>query len=230
MSDRSFLRGLSYRLLRHTISVMPDDHCQWTDAMCAEVDYIENDGAAVRWAIGCLLTGYITRMNKMLNLTPDTRRKFLRTELLICFIPVTIWFISSFGYLLFTPDYAREFIKMLSITASAVGSIKTYLVMLSPLTGPLGLFLVLRLVLKQKRVSFWWPLLGLILCMPLANVVVSSVGRTISEGFFLIRWRDMVIFIFPMMLFPIAGFIQLFFLPRQDLEQALPGGMDKLSG
>lgn len=233
MSNRSYLRQLAYRLLRHTTSVMPDDHSKWVAAMCTEIEFIENDYAAAWWAIGCLLTGYKTRVRTMLNMSPDYRRKFLRTELLICFIPITLWFISGFVGLVFyllSPHDTGELMKVFSDIVSAFGSIKTFLVMLSPLIGPFGFILVLLLVLKHKHVSFWWPLFGLVLCLPLADVTLTSVGRAISDDLFFVRWRDMVIFIFPMMLFPIAGFIQLFFLSRKDTEHALPEGMDELSG
>lgn len=52
---------------------------------------------------------------------------------------------------------------------SNIGLIKTCLIMLSSLIGPLGLFLVLLIAVKHKRISFWWPLLGLLLCLPLAK-------------------------------------------------------------
>jgi len=161
----------------------------------------------------------------MLNLSPDTRRKFLRTELLICFIPLTLWFVSTLGgiiYLQFSPDYADDFMKGFSIAVSNIGLIKAVLIMLSPLIiGPLGLVLVLLVVVKHKHFSFWWPLLGLLLCMPMTNAVLSAVARNISDGLFFTRWRDMVIFIFPMTLFPIIGFIQLFILAHQNMDSAI---------
>jgi len=46
------------RLAQHAVCVMPVARSSWADAMRRELDYIPNDAAALRWALGCVLASY----------------------------------------------------------------------------------------------------------------------------------------------------------------------------
>jgi len=50
------------RLAQHAAGVMPGARSPWVDAMRRELDYIEHDSAALRWALGCLLASYRLRL------------------------------------------------------------------------------------------------------------------------------------------------------------------------
>jgi len=49
-------------LAQHAASVMPRARSPWADAMRRELDYIEHDSAALRWALGCVLASYRSRL------------------------------------------------------------------------------------------------------------------------------------------------------------------------
>lgn len=54
-------RRLAARLVRHASRVLPGAG-PWADAMRHELDYIEDDAAALRWAVGGLLASYRARL------------------------------------------------------------------------------------------------------------------------------------------------------------------------
>src|ERR1700689_4883058 len=45
-------RRVANLLLRFAMSVAPPDHIEWARAMQSELDHVEGDWAALRWAIG----------------------------------------------------------------------------------------------------------------------------------------------------------------------------------
>jgi hypothetical protein len=53
-------RRLAATLARHAAWVLPG--APWADAMRRELDYIENDRAALGWALGCILASYRARL------------------------------------------------------------------------------------------------------------------------------------------------------------------------
>ncbi len=50
------------RLAQHAACVMPGARSPWADAMRRELDYIPDDAAALRWALGCVLASYRSRL------------------------------------------------------------------------------------------------------------------------------------------------------------------------
>jgi hypothetical protein len=50
------------RLAQHAACVMPGARSPWADAMRRELDYIEDDSAAMRWALGCVFASYRSRL------------------------------------------------------------------------------------------------------------------------------------------------------------------------
>jgi hypothetical protein len=55
-------RRLAVKLAQHASCVMPGAQAPWADAMRRELDYIADDPAALRWALGCLLAGYRAKL------------------------------------------------------------------------------------------------------------------------------------------------------------------------
>jgi hypothetical protein len=55
-------RRIAVKIVRHASWVLPGARSQWSDAMRRELDYIEDDRAALRWAIGCVVAGYAARL------------------------------------------------------------------------------------------------------------------------------------------------------------------------
>jgi hypothetical protein len=60
MSQRiSLLRRFSRALIAHATSVLPPSRSQWGEAMKSELDHIENDVEATKWAAGCVIASYL---------------------------------------------------------------------------------------------------------------------------------------------------------------------------
>ena len=55
-------RRWAMRLAQHALCVMPGARSSWADAMRRELDYIADDSAALRWALGCVFASYRLRL------------------------------------------------------------------------------------------------------------------------------------------------------------------------
>jgi hypothetical protein len=58
-------RRMAVTLVRHAARVMPDVRAKdqpWANAMRRELDYIADNPAALRWALGCVLASYKARL------------------------------------------------------------------------------------------------------------------------------------------------------------------------
>ncbi len=53
-------------LMRHAARVVPPDKLNWGEAMLNELQAIDDDRVALRWALGCVIAGYWERTNAML--------------------------------------------------------------------------------------------------------------------------------------------------------------------
>ena len=63
MSTASALwRRVALRLVTHASSVLPGARSDWAEAMRREIEYIEDDAAALRWAAGCVTASYGARL------------------------------------------------------------------------------------------------------------------------------------------------------------------------
>ena len=52
-------RQWAVKLAQHASWVLPGAQSPWAEAMRRELDYIEDDRAALRWALGCVLASYL---------------------------------------------------------------------------------------------------------------------------------------------------------------------------
>jgi hypothetical protein len=55
-------RRLALLLAQHAASVLPGASSPWAEAMRRELDYVDDDPAAVRWALGCIVASYRVRL------------------------------------------------------------------------------------------------------------------------------------------------------------------------
>ncbi|HWU56833.1 MAG TPA: hypothetical protein VN175_15080 [Rhizomicrobium sp.] len=60
-------RRFAQMLMRHAAYVMPSGGLDWGSAMQNEMQAIEDDRTALRWAIGCVIAGYNERVNATLQ-------------------------------------------------------------------------------------------------------------------------------------------------------------------
>jgi hypothetical protein len=135
MTDRrSFAWRLALGLTAHAAKILPPERREWSQAMLNEVDYLPSAGGAIRWALGCIFAGYIDRMNTMNRSLRNISPWVLCLEMLICFVPVTLFFaavISSSMRGAWSPRDALLY-------ASAA------------LIGPVGLAVAIRIVVLRK--------------------------------------------------------------------------------
>ena len=61
-AEPSRWRRWAVTLAQHAACVMPGARSPWADAMRRELDYIGDDPAALRWALGCILASYRARL------------------------------------------------------------------------------------------------------------------------------------------------------------------------
>ena len=57
----SLARDISAALVSHAQTVMPENRSFWAAGMVNELHHIEDDGAALRWAVGGVMTAYLAR-------------------------------------------------------------------------------------------------------------------------------------------------------------------------
>src|SRR6266852_4693815 len=55
-------RRMALKVAQHASWVLPGVRSPWADAMRRELDYIEDDRAALRWAVGCVMASYTARL------------------------------------------------------------------------------------------------------------------------------------------------------------------------
>jgi hypothetical protein len=55
-------RRLAIKLVQHASWVLPGARSPWAAAMRRELEYIQDDPAALRWALGCVVASYRTRL------------------------------------------------------------------------------------------------------------------------------------------------------------------------
>jgi hypothetical protein len=68
MTERaSPVRRLASALIAHAANVLPPLRSPWGQAMKHELDHIEDDVAAVRWAAGCVIASYLERGGRKMN-------------------------------------------------------------------------------------------------------------------------------------------------------------------
>jgi hypothetical protein len=61
-AESSRWRRIALKVIGHASWVLPGARSGWADAMQRELDYIEDDRAALRWAIGCVMASYSSRL------------------------------------------------------------------------------------------------------------------------------------------------------------------------
>src|SRR5215813_9883296 len=86
----SRFRRLAVTLARHAAWVLPSAPSSWADAMRHELDYIADDKAALRWAFGCTLASYKTRVTHRLRFSPRAWRHVATSGALMLMIGLAL--------------------------------------------------------------------------------------------------------------------------------------------
>lgn len=163
MTDR---RSLAWRLASsltaHAAKVLPAERREWSQAMISEVNHLPSSGAAIRWAMGCIVAGYVERMRTMNHPIGHVARWVLSLEMLICFVPVTFLFVA-----------------VILSAVRGVWSIQTSLLYASAtLIGPIGLVISLRSLVLGQAVG---RTTSIALCLLAAWTFVSYLSLVLSN-------------------------------------------------
>jgi hypothetical protein len=86
----NLVRRLALAVTEHAMRVLPPDRSSWARAMRQEIDHIDSDRSALRWAVGCLLASYRERVRAMDPLQTPLARSIL--ALVIGFEAFRAWF------------------------------------------------------------------------------------------------------------------------------------------
>jgi len=89
-TDSAFCRRIARHLAAHAKTVLPHGREEWAQAMRNEIEQLTGGGAALRWALGCVLTSYSERLRSMKIANPVVSRWVLALEMLVCFTPLTL--------------------------------------------------------------------------------------------------------------------------------------------
>ena len=81
-------------LMKHAAMVAPGERAEWVQGMANELDYLSSDLYAVQWAVGCIFVTYSERMRAMVRSLEPLSRWMLALEMLICFLPLTLVFLT----------------------------------------------------------------------------------------------------------------------------------------
>lgn len=64
MSREGWKRRLASQVAELARLVMPASRQRWAEAMWSELQHVEDDGQALRWAFGCLMAAFSERLNE----------------------------------------------------------------------------------------------------------------------------------------------------------------------
>jgi hypothetical protein len=178
MSGKSSpVRRAAAWLLLHAAQVLPQNRRHWAQAMAAEFDCIPSHAEALRWALGCVLASYSERIRTMSDFNPPVSRWVLCVEMLFCFTPLSLCFLTILANL-----------DRLSLSDREVA-----LYLSTALLGPVGFAIAFKAVVLNRpalsKAAHWvlvllsiWTLLA----YPL-HVLAQSGGHALDW------WREFVL-------------------------------------
>lgn len=179
----SLRRRLALALMRRVDHVLPTSRLEWAKAMQTEVDHLQDDRAALAWAVGCVIAGSRERINSMLSGNLKISRWIVIPEMLLCFVPLTLGWLDAIGgssgimrlngdlihkRFLETPDGAFALAAL--IAAAVLGAF-----------GPLGLAAAFRLVTSGRPPNNRWFRTALV-AGPVVYGVLILLVRSATAG------------------------------------------------
>ena len=151
--------------------ILPQARADWGRAMLAELHHCDADGAALRWAVGCLIAALGERMTSMIRGDLKISSWIALPEMLLCFAPLTIGWIDAaraLGNLGGRPGFGGSGPVLFATAALVLAT-----------TGPAGLLAALRVLLLGRPVHPRWlpaTLLAGSIINGLALVAIALIG------------------------------------------------------
>jgi hypothetical protein len=98
---RTIRRRLTHLLVHHALAVLPRDRSAWGRAMKEEACCIEDDREALRWAFGCVGTGYGERFRSFMGERTSIRQLVIAAATACLFVTGSIYlrgFLAAIAY------------------------------------------------------------------------------------------------------------------------------------
>src|SRR5258707_14048622 len=83
-------RRVAQKVVGHASWVLPGARSSWADAMRRELDYIEDDRAALRWAVGCVMASYMARLAALTRLRWRVSSRPVVASILLLFLALAV--------------------------------------------------------------------------------------------------------------------------------------------
>jgi hypothetical protein len=178
------LSKMSTTLLRHALHVCPPARSKWIAAAAKELGYVDNSYETLVWSVGVVEASYRERIRSMTLHEPQIAKPILLLEMLICFLPVTV----------FCGTVSR------AATNSLVSASEALLLATATLVGPFGLALFggILIGVPRSRGKYRARVLTLLLAWTAIVVLFSPVGSMPLNN---LPWRDCVL----LLLLPTIG-------------------------
>jgi hypothetical protein len=170
-------RHVSRALVRHAAIVSPGERSQWAQAMINELDYLSPDMSAVSWALGCIFVCYSERIRAMIRPFESLPRWVLVLEVLVCFLPLALLFVSVLQTGAHGGFYPQSFLLYCSGTV----------------LGPVGLAAGFRSIFFKARGMSRPMLVGLCLLAAWTVAAYSAQILTFGQSHLSDWWREFVI-------------------------------------
>ncbi len=170
-------RRVTRGLMKHAAMVSPGKRGEWVQAMTNELDYLSPDTGAIRWALGCIFVCYSERIHAMIRSLESFPRWMLALEMLICFLPLTLVFITV-------------------VLAGAHGAytLQAWLLYCSgAVLGPLGLVAAFRSIFLAPGGMSRATIAGLCLVVAWTLAAYTSQILTFGQSHLSDWWREFVI-------------------------------------
>ena len=136
-------RLLALRLVRHAVFMLPRRSASWATAMQHEMEYIQPDREALRWAIGCVSVAYLQRIVSL---------NVIHTAVIRWALAVFIasWTLTAF--------FAAFLLRLKMTGRTELDTVPAWSLLLD---GVAGVFYLAGLYcLMRKRISSVWALLA----------------------------------------------------------------------
>jgi hypothetical protein len=170
-------RRIARSLVMHAAVVSPAERGEWVQAMINELEYLSLDMSAVGWALGCIFVCYSERIRAMIRPFESLPRWILVLEMLVCFLPLALLFLSVLQTGAHGGFYPQSFLLYCSGTV----------------LGPIGLAVGFRSIFFKARRMSRASLVGLSLLAAWTLAAYSAQILTFGQSHLSDWWREIVI-------------------------------------
>jgi hypothetical protein len=196
-------RRAAILLLRLATSILPAARAEWARDMRSELDYVESDGAALTWALGCVWAGVWGRATAMLNSNGQISKWILALEWLVCFAPITLLWGVALAMVV-----GRQDVSVGLVVPTLVGTL-----------GPIALFVSMAATFGHSSARFAKAARGLAVGFGLLSIL--QLVAAASDGRLTLQWFEFNGSVFVLLsLLPLFGCLHLAHLSQTPSARA----------